>query len=626
MNAYEIILIVYFLMWYALVALVIFFVLSGLDDLFIDMYYWIYYFIRKWNTRHFEPLTYQKLIAKKEQWIAILVPCWNEANVIGTMLQHNCNSIDYHHYVFFVGVYPNDPDTVAEVREIERKNKHVKCVINTTPGPTNKAKNLNIVYQYVKEYEHTFGETFDIFVFHDSEDIIHPRSFLLYNYLMPRNEMIQIPIFPLEVPYHKFTHWLYADEFSENHTKDIIVREAIHGHVPSAGVGTAFTRKVLQLLEDPILKTPFSTDSLTEDYRTSLAIRMHNLKQIFVTQKVIRLAWRKKGLFRKRYVEKPEQEFIATRALFPMHYRKSVRQKARWIIGIVFQEWGHTKWPKQWVIRYTLAHDRKSFITHFINGIGYVVFFFWLMYSYLAHENPIYPSLQEQLYFYPWVWWLIVFVTLLMLQRMIQRVISVIRVYSWIPAFLSIPRVFYGNLINFHALCRAYYIYFTTSKNTGSSKQPSWDKTEHFFPGSHVLVPFKRRLGDLLFEKKMLTKEALEEAVIEQQQTGERLGTLLCKKKIITPHQLLNVLSRQYKLRLFPKSKLIDAQQACSKKIFPNLMHWLQKNTIIPIHIDTRKQRLTLAIEDPTNEYLIEKVINYILPYKAKFVLIDFTQ
>lgn len=325
-------------MWYFLVVLACLFIISGIDDLFFDFYYWIRYAIRLWKTRKYKPLTYKQLAEKEEQMIAVLIPCWNEAGVISTMLKHNCYSIDYVNYYFFVGVYPNDPETVKEVQAVSKYIKHVKPVIGSAPGPTNKAANLNGVYQYVREFEKKINRQFSMFVFHDSEDIIHPMSFKLYNYLIPRKDMIQIPVFPLAVPYWNFTHWLYADEFSENHTKDIVVREAIHAHVPSAGVGTAFSRYALHLLEDPQTHTPFSISSLTEDYRTSLAIRMHNLQQIFVPQTILRMKWQPRRFFLRGYVQKPVREYIATRALFPTEYKKAVRQKARWIIGIVFQE------------------------------------------------------------------------------------------------------------------------------------------------------------------------------------------------------------------------------------------------------------------------------------------------
>lgn len=619
----EIVLVLYFLMWYFLAGLALLFILSGIDDLFIDIFYWVRYLMRLRRRRLFEPLTYESLNMKEEQYIAVLVPCWHEAGVIGTMLKHNCYSIDYANYYFFVGVYPNDPSTIAEVESVSKLIPNVRCVIGETPGPTNKAANLNGIYRYAKEFASFNSFNFEIFVFHDSEDIIHPLSFKLYNYLIPRKEMIQIPVFPLEVNYWNFTHWLYADEFAENHTKDMIVREAIYAHVPSAGVGTAFSKRALNILEDHITGNPFSTDSLTEDYRTSLAIRMHGLKQIFVARQIVRMKWQKRGFFRKGYVQKPTKEFIATRALFPTEYTKAVRQKARWIIGIVFQEWLHTQWPKNWIIRYTLLHDRKAFITHFINGFSYFVFGFWLIYSFLTYNQPEYPSLQEQLNLHPWVWWAIIFVTVIMIERMIQRMIAISRVYGWIPALLSIPRSFYGNILNLHAVMRAYHVYYSAPKSTASSNQPVWDKTDHHFPGSHILTSYRRKLGDLLIEKKLITKEQLEHAVICQQETGERLGDVLFHLNLVNEAELLHLLSEQYNLPLFSWDKLEDAVKECSLLLPKKLLSWLADQEVSPVEVNEEEKTVTIAISDPTNELLIEKIINHSLPYKAKFVLIE---
>lgn len=618
----ELLLFIYFIMWYFLVALACLFIISGLDDLFFDGYYWTRYLYRLWKTRNYKPLTYEQLAAKEEQMIAVLIPCWHEAGVIGTMLKHNCYSIDYSNYYFFVGVYPNDPATVNEVSEVAALIDHVQCVVGATPGPTNKAANLNGVYEYVRAFEQKIGRRFDIFVFHDSEDIIHPMSFKLYNYLMPRKDMIQIPVFPLAVSYGKFTHWLYADEFSENHTKDIVVRESIQGHVPSAGVGTAFSRHALHVLEDPQTKLPFSIDSLTEDYRTSLAIRMHHLKQIFVAETIVRMKWRPKGFFRKGYVQKPTREYIATRALFPMEYTKAVRQKARWIIGIVFQEWQHTQWPKGWRIRFTLAHDRKSFITHFINGFGYLVFFFWLVYSLSTYTNPAYPSLQEQFNLHPWVWYLIVSVTFIMAERFLQRMIAIKRVYGWIPALLSVPRTFYGNVLNLHAVIRAYHVYYSTPKTQASNKQPAWDKTDHHFPGSHILSPYRKKLGDILLENNKISREDLNKAILEQQKTGLRLGEVLCRMQLMSKAELLEILSYQYHLKRIALSTL-KAQEPKDMPVSKSLQHWLIRHQALPIAFAADTGHLTIGIDDPTNELLIEKIINHVRPFKARFVLVD---
>ncbi len=625
MMANQLILFLYFFMWHMLVILACLFVLSGLDDLFIDIYFWVRHLSRLRKKHNYAPLTYEKLITPQEQYIAVLVPCWHEAGVISTMLKHNCYSIDYKNYFFFVGVYPNDPETIKDVQSVAQIMNQVQCVIGSTPGPTNKAKNLNEIYQHVKIFEKSLPAPFSIFVFHDSEDIIHPLSFKLYNYLIPRKDMIQIPIFPLDVSYFNFTHWLYADEFSENHTKDIIVRESLKAHVPSAGVGTAFSKQALQvLIESSNLKEPFSTDSLTEDYRTSLALRVHNLKVIFVTQSIVRTRWQKRFFWGGGYVQKSFKEYIATRAMFPQQYTKAVRQKARWIIGIVFQEWDHTRWPTSWAIRYSLAHDRKSFVTHFINGFGYFVYFFWLIYALLIEFKPQYPSLYEQFNQHPWVWYLIVIVSIIMVERIIQRIIATRRIYGWIPALLSVPRAFYGNLLNLHALMRAYRIYFTTPKQSKTAPlQPAWDKTDHEFPGRHVLVPYRRKLGDLLLEHIVLDHQQLQMALVLQQQTGERLGDVLLRLNLISEARLTRILSIQYGLNLFPKSQLLTAENRCRPLLSKRTNKWLHHYGVCPVAIDTSNHTITLVISDPTNELLLKKIIRYFSARKVEFMLLD---
>jgi adsorption protein B len=369
---------------------------------------------------------------------------------------------------------------------------------------------------------------------------------------------------------------------------------------------------------------PFSIDSLTEDYRTSLTIRLKQFKQIFVTQHVLRMKWQPKGWFRKGYVQKVHKEMIATRALFPMEYTKAVRQKARWIIGIVFQEWEHSRWPTEWRVRYSLSHDRKAFMTHFINGFGYFVFGFWAIYSLLTLTNPTYPSLQEQFNMHAWVWWIVSAVTFIMIERMIQRMIAVRRIYSWWPALLSIPRTFYGNLLNLHAVLRAYSVYFNINapKQT-QSKGPIWDKTDHHFPGSHVLTPYRRRLGDLLIESGEVTSEQLHQAILEQQKTGERLGQVLCRLNVMTQSALSQWLAKQYDLNCFPQSRVSEALVRSESLLPKKTWRWLINYNVKPLVVDSDAKKMILGIDDPTNELLIEKVMTYLAPYSAVFTLID---
>jgi len=79
--------------------------------------------------------------------------CWHEADVIAHTLTNAVEKLQYRNYDIFVGTYPNDPYTQAEVDKVARKNPHVHKVITPDPGPTNKPSNLNYTFQALKEYE-----------------------------------------------------------------------------------------------------------------------------------------------------------------------------------------------------------------------------------------------------------------------------------------------------------------------------------------------------------------------------------------------------------------------------------------------------------------------------------------
>lgn len=609
----------YFFMWYMLVIVSILFCISGLDDLFFDIFYWYRYFWRLWKTRRYKPLTYEVLAQKKEYRIAILTPCWHEANVIDVMLKHNCYAIDYQHYDIFVGVYPNDPDTIASVESVAKLNEHVHCVVGKHDGPTNKASNLNQIYEFIVKYEIEHQIQYDIFVLHDSEDLIHPLSFKVYNYLIDRADMIQVPIFPLEPSVFNFTHWIYNDEFAEIHTKDIIVREAIKGLVPSAGVGTAFSRRAIETLKIAREGLPFAMTTLTEDYNTALKLRTENLKQFFVTQRILRQQWKKKFGFFGPYELKNVREFVATRALFPMEYIKAVRQKARWILGISIQEWAYTGWSGNIATLYTLIHDRKSVFTHFINVLGYVVFLFWLVYSIIAFDRPNYPSLQEQLNLHPWVWYMILLSSVIMCERIIQRMIAVWRVYGTLGAITSIPRVFYGNIVNIHALFRAYKQFLTSAKSKAPAK---WDKTDHHFPGSHVLIDYKKKLGDLIIENRIISQEQLHKLLNEQHDTGKQLGKLLKEHNYLTESELTKLLAKQYELPTISVDELIILKEDEIPNLAIKDYRWLIKNHCYPFSYDGGIDALSIAIEDPSNERLLKRLKHRLRRYHLRFALL----
>ncbi len=103
----------------------------------------------------------------------------------------------------------------------------------------------------------------------------------LYSLLIPEHDFVQTPVFSLPVPRSKLVGATYIDEFAEAHLKDMLVREAIGGLVPSAGVGSAFCRNAFEEIAAQHGQKPFNPESLTEDYEIGLKFRLAGKKVHF---------------------------------------------------------------------------------------------------------------------------------------------------------------------------------------------------------------------------------------------------------------------------------------------------------------------------------------------------------
>src|SRR3546814_1420662 len=78
--------------------------------------------------------------------------------------------------------------------------------------------------------------------------------------------MVQLPVLPLADPQSRWIGGHYLDEFTESHGKDLVVREALGASVPSAGVGCAINRNMMDRIVAMNGGRPFDEASITEDY------------------------------------------------------------------------------------------------------------------------------------------------------------------------------------------------------------------------------------------------------------------------------------------------------------------------------------------------------------------------
>lgn len=540
----------------ATIGIAVLILISSLDDLFIDLWYWSRRLFRKFTVdRKYRPLTAQQLLDRDEQPLAIMVPAWLEYDVIAPMIENMVSTLDYQNYVVFVGTYINDQRTIDEVERMRRRYKQLHRVEVPHAGPTCKADCLNWVIQAIFLHEKTHGMTFAGVVLHDSEDVLHPLELRLFNYLLPRKDMIQLPVVSLERNWYEWVAGTYMDEFAEWHGKDLVVRESMTDTVPSAGVGTCFSHRALQVLAGETQNQPFNTDSLTEDYDVGARLAKVGMNAIFVRFpvefRVLRKSW-----FRKPY-ESTLKMPLCVREFFPDTFRTAFRQKARWTLGIGLQGWEQMGWNGSLANRYLLFRDRKGVVTAFVSILAYVILVQLVALIILRQSGLWDVSFPTPFEANGWIKYLLIANGIALGWRILHRCYFTTVLYGWQHGLLSIPRMVVGNFVNFMAASRAWRMFLV---GKALNRKLVWDKTMHDFPSTDLVAVAPRKLGSVLLSWQAINDTNLQTALDEQQTRHMPLGRILLSHGWLDDETLAEAIAFQNDLpRVFDVAHKADA-------------------------------------------------------------------
>ncbi|MFN3943700.1 MAG: glycosyl transferase family protein [Allosphingosinicella sp.] len=515
--------------------------ISAADDLFLDAWYWTRRLYRRATGKplHID-IPVERLRAKPERPLAIMVPAWQEHDVIASMISNLVSTIDYRRYVVFAGTYPNDEKTIAEVERMRRRYRHLVRVEVPNPGPTCKADCLNAIVRAIFAWEQKEGERFAGAILHDSEDVLHPLEFRFFNWMLESHDLIQIPVVALERRWYDLVSGTYMDEFSEWHSKDLVVRESMTGTVPSAGVGTCFSRRALSHLVRDRDGEPFNTDTLTEDYDIAERLARVNMRSTIAHYPVpYRVA--RRGFGRKpRAVD--IQMPLCVREYFPDGFRASYRQKARWTLGISLQGWQQLGWARGAAANYFLFRDRKVLVTSFI-GVAVYFLIFNILLLFGAMATGAWRGPAPDVFSPSGLFGLIVSLNVAaFFLRLAQRAWFVSRLHGWENGVLAVPRLIVGTIVNAAATMRALR-QFSASVFLG--RKLVWDKTMHDFPTGSELVASPQRLGEILVAWRAVTAGDLEEARAEQRHNPVRIGQLLLRRGLVDEDTLTEAIAWQ---------------------------------------------------------------------------------
>ena len=432
------------------------FLVGSIDELLIDLV-WIGRSVwrRLFVYPRFEAWTARKLAHRPDaKSFAVFIPAWDEAAVIGPMLDAAKRAYAEDRTHIFVGCYPNDLPTIEIV--CRREDYRLSLVETATDGPTTKAHCLNQLYGALKKHEQRSGRLFDGIILHDADDVISPYEARIFDRLADRFGMIQLPVVPLPDRESRWISGHYCDEFAESHTKTQIVREALGAALPGAGVGCMIRRDVIEMLAKGSEGRPFAEASLTEDYELGLRLGAFGVRPAFV-----------------RIPDLGPFGIVATQAHFPTSFTAAVQQKARWMTGIGLAGWDRLGWGQGWVENWMRWRDRRGVMAAAILFAAYLAVLLCsglLVWSVLTGSRP--PQVG------PIVTLLLHINAGMLLWRLFCRAFFVTRIYGWREGIRSLPRTLVANVISIVAARRAVKRYLAMRKRG----QVEWDKTSHKFP------------------------------------------------------------------------------------------------------------------------------------------------
>ena len=426
--------------------------IGGIDDLFVDLCFLLQRLSGRGARQSADRLPRPRTPGR----FAIFVAAWDEQAVIGGMLAAAVTRLEHPDYRLYVGVYPNDPGTIAAARAIAATDTRIRVIVGERHGPTTKADCLNTLWAALVRDDADDGRATIAVVLHDAEDVVHRAELIVFDALIGDCAVVQLPVLPL-VRRGSLVSGHYADEFAYTHSVQQPVRAMLGAAMPLAGTGCAIAMPMLAGIAAERGGAPFDASSLTEDYELGLHVAACG------------------GVSRFARIRDPRDgSLIAVRAYFPDTLHAATRQKARWMTGIALAGWDRTGWgqPGALTDHWMRMRDRRAPVSVLVLAVAYAAVLLWPLAAGWRWVMAM-PAADDRL-----ADWLLYTTSLLLGWRLTMRVACTARAYGWRQACWSLPRFFVGNLVSLIAAPRALHRYVKLLRG----EPLVWDKTAHAFP------------------------------------------------------------------------------------------------------------------------------------------------
>ncbi len=260
------------------------------------------------------------------------------------------------------------------------------------------------------------------------------------------------------------------------------MRERLVGSVPSAGVGTCFSRRALlsadrrdrQSAVQHRRVSPKTTTSARVSRRWACNPSSRAFRAVRDTpQGVVRL--------RPRTRHHGDDAFMRAR-VFPRYVSHALIGNARWTLGIGLQGWKQTGWSGRSRIAYLLFRDRKGIVTAFVGMIAYGLVIQFLLFAGARSARPDAGLIASPFADSPWLR------ALLWANAVARSCCASCSASTSSRACMAGSTACWrchawwsSNFINFMAVARAWKMFIV---HLVTGKRLAWDKTMHDFPSA----------------------------------------------------------------------------------------------------------------------------------------------
>lgn len=119
------------------------------------------------------------------------------------------------------------------------------------------------------------------------------------------------------------------------------------------------------------------------------------------------------------------------------------------------------------------------------------------------------------------------------------------------------------------------------------------------------MAKIRKKIGELLLEKKLITEEQLMEALETQKMTGQKIGQILINKGAIKEDTLYKILAE----KIDKKFVNLEEYSINGEAVLKISQSLAQKHLAVPVEIDNGK--LVVAMVDPTNIIALDDIMLY---------------